>query len=77
MSRRGKLLRRLLGGYLAVGFVLSFVQNLWARFAGEPTAFAWAGSLSGTVLLLFWWLVVPALIWPWNLYWTAYHRWCR
>src|SRR5438309_17552 len=25
-------------------------------------------------LLLFWWFIVPALIWPYDLYWAIYHK---
>lgn len=69
--------RRLARGvllYLAIGFAISIAQNLWARAAGEPTAFAWTGSWSDQALLLFWWFLVPALTWPVDLYWTLYHR---
>jgi hypothetical protein len=50
------------------------VQNLWARAAGKPTAFVWAGSWGDQTVLLVWWFLVPALIWPVDLYWTLYHR---
>ena len=70
-------LRGFAAGYLAVGLAISLVQNLWARAAGEPTAFAWTGSLGGNALLFFWWFLVPALIWPWDLFWAVWHRLSR
>ena len=54
-------------GYLVVGVIISIAQNLVAAQRGEPTAFAWAGSLLGQCVLLFWWLIVPALSWPFEL----------
>lgn len=56
--------------YLFVGFAISLYENIF----GELTAFAWTGSIKGNLLLLFWWFIVPALIWPWDLFWALYHR---
>ncbi len=30
-------------------------------------------SLAGNAKLLWWWLILPALTWPADLYWTVYH----
>jgi hypothetical protein len=68
--------RRLTRGvliYLAIGVAISTAQNLWARTAGEPTVFVWAGSLRNQVVLLIWWYLVPVLTWPVDLFWTLYH----
>ncbi len=66
--------RKLILSYLVVGVVISTGQNLWGAIASGPTAFAWTGSLAGNFTLLWWWLVVPAVTWPLDLYWTLYHR---
>ena len=63
------LLVRLAIGYLCSGFIIALYQNL----AGELTAFAWTGSIAGNLVLFFWWFLVPALIWPWDLFWGLYH----
>ena len=57
-------------GYLCIGFALSLYQNIF----GELTAFTWTGSITGNLLLLFWWFIVPVLIWPWDLFWGLFHR---
>ena len=57
-------------GYLCIGVVISLYQNLF----GELTAFVWPGSIKESVLLLFWWFVVPSVIWPWDMFWGLYHR---
>ena len=57
-------------GYLVTGFAVSLYENLF----GELTAFAWTGSIKGNLILLFWWFIVQALIWPWDLFWTLFHR---
>ena len=57
-------------GYLCTGFGISLYQNLF----GELTAFAWTGSVKGNLLLLFWWFIVPSVIWPWDLFWGFFHR---
>lgn len=67
-------LLRLCLAYLVVGFAFSAAQNAWAALRGGPSAFVWAGSWKGTLLLLFWWFVMPALIWPYELFWVVYHR---
>jgi hypothetical protein len=56
-------------GYLCIGFAISFYQNLF----GELTAFAWTGSVKENLVLLFWWFIVPAFIWPWDLFWALFH----
>jgi hypothetical protein len=61
-------------GYLAIGFALSFVLNLRGVWAGEPTAFVWTGSVAGNLTLFFWWFLVPALLWPWYLFYLLIHR---
>jgi predicted membrane protein len=62
-------IKQLAAGYLSIGFAISIYQNLF----GELTAFAWAGSVQGNLLLLFWWLILPASIWPWDLFWGLLH----
>jgi hypothetical protein len=61
---------RLAIGYLGIGFAISLYQNIF----GELTAFAWTGSFKDNVILLFWWFIVPALIGPWDLLWSLFHR---
>ena len=56
--------------YLSTGLGISLYQNLF----GELTAFAWTGSVKGNLLLLFWWLIVPAFLWPWDVFWGLFHR---
>jgi len=58
--------------YLCIGFAISLYQNIF----GELTAFAWTGSIDGNVILLFWWFIVPAIIWPWDLFWSLFHLIC-
>ncbi len=63
-------IKRLAIGYLCIGFAISLYQNIF----GALTAFAWTGSIKDGFILLFWWFIVPALIWPWDLFWTLFHR---
>ena len=72
MTFRGARVRpmSLAMGYLCIGFAISLYQNIF----GELTAFAWTGSIEGNVILLFWWFIVPGLIWPWDLFWGLFHR---
>ena len=67
---KARFIRRLAIAYLSIGFAISTYQNIF----GELTAFAWTGSIKGNLILLFWWFVVPALIWPWDLFWALFHR---
>lgn len=62
-------IRQLAIGYLAIGLAISLIQNI----LGELTAFAWAGSIEGNFILLFWWFIVPASIWRWDLVWSLFH----
>jgi len=64
-----KFITRLAIAYLCIGFTIALYQNIF----GELTVFAWTGSLTGNLILLFWWLIVPALIWPWDLFWALFH----
>jgi len=50
--------------YVAVGIATSVINNLMALTQGEPTAFAWTGSIWDNLVLFFWWFLIPALIWP-------------
>lgn len=68
-----RLGRRLVLAYLTVGAVISVGENVWGAVAGGPTVFVWTGSLAGNAKLLWWWLIVPALTWPLDLYWTLHH----
>jgi len=63
-------IRQAIIGYLCIGFSVSIYQNIF----GALTAFAWTGSIKDNITLLFWWLIVPALVWPWDLFWTLFHR---
>jgi hypothetical protein len=56
--------------YLSAGFGISLYENLF----GELTAFAWTDSVKGNLLLLFWWLIVPSFLWPWDVFWGLFHR---
>ncbi len=56
--------------YLCIGFSVSLYQNIF----GALTAFAWTGSIKGNIILIFWWFIVPALMWPWDLFWALIHR---
>ncbi len=69
-----RVVTRLGLAYLAIGFSISVFQNAWAAIRGGPSAFVWAGSLEGTLILFFWWFLVPALAWPYELFWAIYHR---
>jgi hypothetical protein len=60
--------------YLAIGFLVSFVENIWGVIKGGPSAFIWTGSLAENAILLFWWFIIPALTWPIDLYWMIYHK---
>jgi hypothetical protein len=60
--------------YLAVGLSMSFAQNLYGAVTGGLTAFAWTGSLKHNAILFLWWFIVPAIIWPYELYWTLYWK---
>lgn len=51
-------------GYLCIGFSISIYQNIF----GALTVFAWTGSIKDNIILLFWWFIVPALMWPWDLF---------
>jgi hypothetical protein len=64
------ILKHLAVGYLCIGFGISLYQNLF----GELTAFVWTGSFKGNLIVLLWWFIVPALIWPWDLLWAFFHR---
>jgi hypothetical protein len=72
-SRRRKV-TYLIFTYLAIGFLLSFLQNLSGAIMGGPSALVWAGSVKNNAILLFWWFFIPALTWPIDLYWTLYHK---
>ena len=66
---KAKLIGRLAVGYLVVGFIISLCQNIF----GSLTVFTWTGSIAGNLILFFWWFLVPALIWPWDLFWSVFH----
>ena len=68
--RRGHVLRRAVLVYLIIGLAYASVTNLAALISDKPTAFAWAGSLTGQAILLVFWFLVPALTWPYELAWT-------
>ena len=69
-----RLVLRFIAIYLGVGFSISFAENLWGAATGGLSAFFLTGSLKDDALLLFWWFIVPALIWPYDLYWAIYHK---
>lgn len=68
-----RLGRRLVVAYLILGAIISVTENVWGADAGGPTALVWTGSLADNARLLWWWLIVPALTWPLDLYWAVYH----
>jgi hypothetical protein len=65
---------RMLLAYVVIGLSLSVTQNLVGLLIGHLTAFAWTGSIRDSAVLLFWWVIVPALTWPLDLWWAIYHR---
>jgi hypothetical protein len=50
---------------------------LYGAVTGGLTAFAWTGSLEDNAILLFWWFIYPAMIWPYDLYWALYWKMLR
>jgi|RhiMetdeSRZDD1v2_1073273.scaffolds.fasta_scaffold120176_2 hypothetical protein len=68
-----RLGRRLVVAYLIVGAIIAVTENVWGAVAGGPTALVWTGSLADNARLVWWWLIVPALTWPLDLYWAVYH----
>jgi len=65
---------RFISIYLGIGFLISSADNLWGLATGNLTAFAWTGSLRFNAILFFWLFIVPAIIWPYDLYWTLYWK---
>lgn len=61
-------------GYLVVGLVASFVENVWGAIRGGPSAFVWTGSLIDNGILFVWWFLIPILTWPVDLFWAVYHK---
>jgi hypothetical protein len=59
---------------MGIGFSISFGTNFWGALTGHPSAFFSTGSLKGDAILLFWWFIIPAIIWPYDLYWTLYWK---
>jgi hypothetical protein len=59
---------RFIAIYLGIGFSISFAENVWGAAKGGLSAFVWTGSLKGNAVLLFWWFIIPAIIWPYDLY---------
>ncbi|HXO92540.1 MAG TPA: hypothetical protein VN825_00305 [Candidatus Acidoferrum sp.] len=68
------LVLRLIAIYLGIGLAISCAGNLWGATTGGVSAFVWTGSLKGNAILLFWWFIVPAITWPYDLYWALYHK---
>jgi hypothetical protein len=64
---------RVLLVYLSIGLFLSCAQNVQGLVTGDPTAFAWTGSLRDNIIILFWWFLVPIVTWPIDVFWTTYH----
>ena len=69
-----RLVLHIVAIYLGIGFSISFAENVWGAATGGLTAFVWTGSLKTNALLLFWWFIVPAITWPYELYWTLYWK---
>jgi hypothetical protein len=69
-----RLVLRFIAIYLGIGFSISFVENLWGAATGGLSAFFWTGSLKNNAILLFWWFIYPAIIWPYDAYWTLYWK---
>ena len=60
--------------YLLIGFLLSLSQNIYGYYTDKLTAFAWTGSVKGNMITLFWWLIVPMIFWPIDIFWEIYHK---
>jgi len=67
-------IKKFIAIYFTIGLFISFVQNLIGLISGNLTCFVWSGSLRNQILLIFWWLIVPALMWPYDLFWAIYHK---
>jgi hypothetical protein len=65
---------RFIAIYLGIGFSISFVENFWGAATGNLSAFVWTGSWKNNAILLFWWFIVPAIMWPIDVYWALYHK---
>jgi hypothetical protein len=74
---RRRVVFRFMAIYLGIGFSISFAENLYGAVTGGLTAFAWTGSLKDNAILLFWWFIYPAMIWPYDLYWALYWKMLR
>lgn len=61
-------------GYATLGLLISVTQNVVGLFTGNLSAFVWTGSIKDNVILMFWWVLVPALTWPLDLWWTVYYK---
>lgn len=73
MLDRKRKAYQILAVYLIIGIFISTVQNIHGYLSGEPTALAWTGAIKGNLILIFWWFIVPAVIWPIDIYWSIYH----
>jgi hypothetical protein len=65
---------RFIAIYLGIGFSISFAENVWRAATGGLSAFVSTESVKGNAVLLFLWFIIPAIIWPIDLYWTLYHK---
>ena len=65
---------RIVGIYFGIGLCISFTENLWGAAKGSLSAFVWTGSLQDNALLLCWWFIIPAMIWPYDLGWALYWK---
>ncbi len=60
--------------YMLIGFLLSLSQNINGYYSDKLTVFAWTGSVYGNMIILFWWLIVPTIFWPVDIFWLIYHK---
>jgi len=60
--------------YLGLGLVISLTQNVLGLLTGNLSGFVWTGTIKGNATLMFWWVLMPALTWPVDVWWTVYHK---
>jgi hypothetical protein len=61
-------------GYVGLGLLISLTQNLLGFVTGNLSGLVWTGTIKGTATVMFWWVLMPALTWPYDVWWTVYHK---
>jgi len=61
-------------GYLGLGLLISLTQNMLGLLTGNLSGFVWTGTIKGNAALMSWWVLMPALTWPQDVWWTVYHK---